>query len=158
MAGATGVRGQTGVAGATGIQGQTEPGVALDVIAFNQAVVAVGSGIDQLATMPRFGTIIDVIMSEANQGTVGTTICDVNIGTGTLSTTPYAVQFGTIFTTAANRPIIGAALSPTNQARNTATPDITAFKKGDVLSMDVPQAAAGALGLRIEVIVQFTGA
>jgi hypothetical protein len=97
------------------------------------------------------------MMSVMQQGTAGTTICDVMRGTGTLSTTPYTVQPGTIFTTSANRPMIGAAVGNTNQARNTLTPDITDFKKGDVFSVDVPQIATGALGLRIELLVRYTG-
>jgi Holliday junction resolvase len=53
--------------------------------------------------------------------------------------------------------MIGAAVGNSNQSRNTVAPDITAFKKGDVFSMDVKQIATGAVGLRVELIVQYTG-
>src|SRR3989304_3860414 len=73
------------------------------------SAVAVASGVDGLAIMPRFGTIKEVVASVYTLSAVatGTTTVDVNRGTGTLSTTPYQVTFGTIFTTQANRPMIG---------------------------------------------------
>jgi hypothetical protein len=107
--------------------------------------------------MPRFGSILDVIVSVRGAGTAGTLIVDIFRGTGTLSTTPYSVTFGTIFTTAANRPFIGAAAATTNRTRNTAAPDITAFKKGDVFSCDVVGIPTSGTGLRVQLIVQYTG-
>lgn len=158
--GLTGFQGITGVQSITGSQGLTGAQVNLDIIDWNMASVvaaAIGSGVDGYAPMPRFGTIIDVIASVVSQGTSGTTIVDVLRGTGTLSTTPYTVTFGTIFTTAGNRPMIGAAASPNNRSRDAAAPNITAFKKGDVFGIQVTSAATAASGLRVELIVQYTG-
>jgi hypothetical protein len=53
--------------------------------------------------------------------------------------------------------MIGSAVTQGNRARNAVAPDITAFKKGDVFSVDVPQIATAAIGLRVELIVQYTG-
>jgi hypothetical protein len=139
----------------------TGAGLPLDIIEWNtftaNNVVAIFTGQDNYAGMVRFGTIIDVIVSMKGCGTTGTTIVDILRGTGTLSTTPYSVTFGTIFTTAGNRPFIGATTASTNRTRNTAAPDITAFKKGDVFACDVVQAPFNATGLRVELIVQYTG-
>ena len=143
--GITGVDGITGAQGLTGVQGLTGPGVNLEILDWNVTggltQGTVGSGVDGFAVMPRFGTIVEVVLSLGNQGSAGTTIVDLLRGTGTLSATPYAVQFGTIFTTAGNRPMIGAAASPNNKTRDTAAPNITAFKKGDVFGPSIAAVA-----------------
>lgn len=155
--GLTGIDGLTGAQSVTGVQGLTGAQVNVLGIDWNLSAVTIITGMDNHAIMPRFGTIKDVLMSLQANGTAGTTIVDMMRGTGTLSTTPYEVTFGTVFTTAGNRPMIGATAASTNRNRDTALPDITAFKKGDVFSVQVPQVATGASNLRVQLIVEYTG-
>ena len=53
--------------------------------------------------------------------------------------------------------MIGATTAATNRTRDSASPDITAFKEGDVFKCDVAQAATGAQRLRVMLVVSYTG-
>lgn len=86
--------------------------------------------------VPRDSEIESVYMHCRDTGTSSSTIIDVNRN-GT-----------TIFTTQSNRPTL--AYDDSDKVAS-AVPDITALSEGDVLSVDIDQAAADAEGLNVVV-------
>lgn len=92
--------------------------------------------------VPFNGSIVDVICdSETANSGEATDIVDVNIN-GT-----------TIYTTQANRPILGA--SDTGLFVEAAPPEVTTVRAGDIISFDVDQiATTGSARFKISIIIQ----
>lgn len=86
--------------------------------------------------VPRASEIESVYVHCRDTGTASSTIVDVNLN-GT-----------TIFTTQSNRPTL--AYNDSDKVAS-AVPDVTALVEGDVLSIDIDQAAEGAEGLNVVV-------
>lgn len=93
--------------------------------------------------VPRASEIESVYMHCRDTGTSSSTIIDVNRN-GT-----------TIFTTQSNRPTL--AYNDSDKVAS-AVPDITGLSVGDVLSVDIDQAATGAEGLSVVVAVRISEA
>lgn len=100
---------------------------AVSGITFNLGVAAVGTKLAQ-ALIPGTLSISTVILWGDSAPTGADLIVDINKN-GT-----------TIFTTQANRPKISAG----SNSGESGTPNITAFAKGDRLSVDIDQTPAGA--------------
>ena len=99
-------------------------------------------------------SILAVYMSLKNSGSSGTTIVQIERGAapGAGSSIPYTATFSPLYTTLANRPTLAAAANANRNVR-AAQPDDTTLNEGDVLRMNVDEAAVGASGLVVQVVL-----